>query len=95
MTEQKKQESAKVHAALGEQVIHILGQPQHLHSIQVRHLWEDHFRINVLIGANSSVTQIAHSYFVQMGEHGNILSSTPKLKNVYAAPEITGSRGQP
>jgi hypothetical protein len=34
-------------AAIGRHVLHGLGQPGALLRVDVRHLWEDHFRVNV------------------------------------------------
>ena len=64
---------------IGEQVIHRLGQPDGLQRVQVRPLWQDHYRVNVLVGANAASALIAHSYFVEADADGNIIESTPKI----------------
>ena len=64
---------------IGEQVIHTLGQPDGLQRVQVRPLWEDHYRVNVLVGADAASAMIAHSYFVEADADGNIIESTPKI----------------
>ena len=62
-----------------EQVIHRLGKPVGLHKLQVRRLWEDHYRVNVLFGENAASAKIANSYFVETDSDGNIVDSNPKM----------------
>jgi hypothetical protein len=42
-------------------------------------LWEAHYRVNVFIGADAVSARLAHSYFLETDEAGNILTATPKL----------------
>ena len=42
-----------LNALIGEQVIHNLGEPDDLHKVQVRRLWEDRYRVNVFIGQDA------------------------------------------
>jgi hypothetical protein len=70
-------------ALLGEQVIHALGAPDDLRQVQVRWLWENHFRVNVFLGADAASARIANSYFVEADSNGNIVTSTPKLTKQY------------
>jgi len=79
----EKEMRLQLSAVIGEQVLHILGQPALLHRVQVRHLWDDHFRVNVLVGADAASAKVAHSYFLMVGDHGNILTSAPKITKVY------------
>ena len=80
-TEQHKRET--LNALIGEQVIHTLGVPDGLHNVQVRRLWKDHYRVNVLIGQDVASTKIANSYFVQVDGDGNIVESSPKITKRY------------
>jgi hypothetical protein len=64
---------------IGKQVIHTLGRPEGLLGVQVRPLWQDHYRVNVLVGADAASAIIAHSYFVEADVDGNIIESTPKI----------------
>jgi hypothetical protein len=68
---------------IGEQVIHSLGEPGDLLQLQVRRLWEDHFRVNVLIGRDITSFKIANSYFVKADSDGNIVESNPKITKKY------------
>jgi hypothetical protein len=61
-----------------EQVIHRLGKPDGLYKVQVRKLWEDHYRVNVLLG-NAATAKITNSYFVETDSDGNIVDSNPKM----------------
>jgi hypothetical protein len=71
-------------ALIGEQVIHTLGTPDDLHNLQVRRLWEDHYRVNVLIGTGATTARIANSYFVKADSNGNIVRSNPKITKLYS-----------
>ena len=80
-TERRKGEA--LNAVIGAQVIHTLGMPVDLHDVHVRRLWEDRYRVNVLIGADAASVKIANSYFIKTDSDGNIVESTPKVKKVY------------
>lgn len=72
-----------MHEIIGEQVMHQLGQPGQLHSVQVRKLWDDHFRVNVLVGADAATIQIADCFFLVTDAQGNIVESSPKIVKRY------------
>jgi hypothetical protein len=80
---QEKQAPEQRKAVIGKHVIHTLGQPGDLHAVQVRHLWEDHYRVNVFVGVNAASAKVAHSYFLVADSDGNILASTPKITRHY------------
>lgn len=79
--EQHKRET--LNALIGEQLIHTLGEPGHLLKVQVRLLWENWYRVNVLIGEDATSARIANSYFVKADKDGNIVESTPKIMRQY------------
>jgi hypothetical protein len=81
--DQDKQARQQRKAAIVRHVMHILGQPQDLHRVQVRHLWEDHYRVNVLLGPDPASTRVGHSYFLVVDEQGNVLTSTPEIVRHY------------
>lgn len=70
-------------AALGGKVLQALGQPEKLQRVQVRLLWEHHFRVNVLVGADPASVTVAHSFFVVTDGGDNILASTPAIAKQY------------
>jgi hypothetical protein len=81
--DQEKQGRAERKALIAKQVLFSLGRPQHLHRVQVRSLWEDHYRVNVLVGGDAASAKIGHSYFLVADGDGNILASTPKIEKHY------------
>lgn len=80
--EQDKQDSHERHqreAAIGEHVIDTLGRPGGLQRVQVRQLWQDHYRVNLFVGGDLTSVKVTHSYFVLADSAGNIVKSTPKI----------------
>jgi hypothetical protein len=71
------------HALIGKQVMDRLGQPQDLHGIQVRPLWEAYYRVNILVGADAASAKVAQSYFLRADGDGNILVTTPEIRRQY------------
>ena len=71
---------------IGKKVLRSLGQPGGLQSVQVRQLWEDHYRVNVLVGADAVSAKVTHSYFLVADSAGNIVESTPKIRSQYSDP---------
>jgi hypothetical protein len=81
--DQEKQTRQQRRTAICKQVIQTLGQPGHLHDVQVRFLWEDHYRVNILVGLDAASAKVAHSYFLVADSDGNIVASTPKITRHY------------
>jgi hypothetical protein len=81
--DQEKQHPPKRAAVIGKHVMHALGEPRDLHRVQVRPLWEDHYRVNVLVGLDAASAKVAHSYFLVADTNGNIIASTPKITRLY------------
>ncbi len=75
--EQHKRDT--LNALIGEQLILTLGEPRDLLKVQVRLLWENWYRVNVLIGEGATSARIANSYFVKADSDGNIVESNPKI----------------
>ena len=63
--------------------MHTLGEPAGLHNVQVRLLWEDHYRVNVLVGEDTGQARVAHSYFLVVDPAGAVLTSTPTITRQY------------
>jgi hypothetical protein len=70
-------------AEIRGRVILALGQPDNLQKVQIRHLWGDCYRANILVGADLASARIAHSYFLVTDEGGTIVASTPALVRAY------------
>jgi len=79
----KKEEREQLAAVIGNRVIHALGQPGNLHLVQARHLWEDRYRVNILVGVDTASAKVLHSYFLVADLDGNIIESTPKITRQY------------
>jgi hypothetical protein len=74
---------AALNALMGEQVMYALGEPGGLYQVQVRPLWEDHYRVNVFVGVDAASAKVAHSYFLVADRDGKIVASTPKITKTY------------
>lgn len=83
----KQHEGEKLNALIGAQVIRTLGQPNDLLTVQVRSLWKDRFRVNVLVGVDVTSVKVAHSYFLVVDDNGNILASAPEITRQYGPLE--------
>lgn len=77
--EDRRQRGMKI----GDHVLRQLGQPIGLHGLQIRWLWNDYYRVNVLVGADFVNAKVAHSYFVFVDSDCNILSSSPQITQIY------------
>ena len=75
-----------LHALVAEQVVHLLGKPAGLHQVQVRPLWGNYFRVNVLTGPDVASVRFANSYFLKADGEGNIVESTPKITRQHEPP---------
>ena len=64
-------------------VLAALGRPPGLYEVAVRPLWENHYRVNVLVGTAPTAVRIAHSYFVEAREDGTIFSAAPRITRSY------------
>ena len=81
--ERENQAHQRRRLVISEQVVQLLGEPGNLHAIQVRKLWDDHYRVNVFVGADAASATIAHSYFLLTDAEGNIIAATPKIARQY------------
>jgi hypothetical protein len=75
--------SDKLNDLIGEQVVHLLGPPDDLLTVQVRGVGSDRYRVNVVVGKDVMSGWIAHSYFLTADGEGNILTSSPDVARVY------------
>jgi hypothetical protein len=76
-------ENEKMDNLIRKQVIDALGTPVNLRSVQVRKIWNDHFRVNVLVGANAATVKIANSFFLTIDSKGSLIAATPKIMKQY------------
>ena len=78
-----EQQPDKLAVVIANYVMHALGQPSDFHRVQVRSLWENHYRVNVLVGTQAAFARVAHSYFLVADSNGNIVESIPKIAKQY------------
>jgi hypothetical protein len=64
-------------------VLTALGRPDGLLRVGVYPLWEDHFRVNVLVGADAATAAVADSFFVVVDDAGAVVRSIPAIKRRY------------
>ncbi|MBI3410918.1 MAG: hypothetical protein HY040_21500 [Planctomycetes bacterium] len=81
--EMERHKREALNSLVGEQVIHILGAPGDLLSVQVRPLWGTNYRVNVFVGVAITYARLIHSFFLVTDGEGNILESTPKIVHQY------------
>jgi hypothetical protein len=70
-------------ATIQSSVLASLGRPPGLYRVAVVPLWLNYYRVNVLVGSDPTAVRIAHSYFVELGEDGRILTTTPPVIRLY------------
>ena len=80
---QQNQMRELLRTKISEQVMHTLGHPANLRGVQIRPLWKDHFRVNVLVGADIASVKVAHSFFLVSDLEGTIITSTPVIRKMY------------
>ena len=90
MKDLDKLDLEKLRAKIGDQVLHTLGQPGDFQRLQVRRLWKDRYRVNVLLGANFASAKVGYSYFVVADSDGNIIASNPIVTRKYRPLTATG-----
>jgi hypothetical protein len=80
--------------AIARRLLDGLGRPADLRGVQVRHLWGERYRVNVIVGPESANVTVAHSYFLVADADGNIIDSTPAITKVYPrTPPTTAAAG--
>jgi hypothetical protein len=72
-----------VNDLISEQVIHCLGSPVDLLDVRVFRLWQDHYRVNVLVGKDVATRRVADSFFLVTDDDGKIISSAPAITRHY------------
>jgi hypothetical protein len=76
-------EASQLLARIGRQVLQALGEPSGLRAINVKRLWDDHYRVNVLIGRDATSATIAHSYFLKADGTGHVVTAIPEIMRRY------------
>ena len=79
----EQDERERLNILIRKQVIHALGTPIDLRNVQVRKVWKDHYRVNVIVGVNAVSVRVANSYFVVIDSDGSLITATPKITKQY------------
>lgn len=74
-----KQEQELLTSLVREQVVQAIGSCPNLFHVQVRFLWECHFRANVFLGNDAASARIGASYFLTTSDDGKIMESIPQI----------------
>jgi len=72
-------DDGRVLTRIGRQVLQALGEPAGLRGVQVKKLWENHYRANVVVGPDITSTAVVHSYFVVADGAGTIVTTSPSI----------------
>ncbi len=81
--EMKRDAREALDELIREQVIQALGRPVDLRVVQVRNVWKNNYRVNVILGANAGSVRIANSYLLEIDSEGSIIAATPKITKQY------------
>jgi hypothetical protein len=68
---------------IGTWLLAALGKPAGLYQVQIRRLWQHHYRVNVLVGADAASARVADSFFLRADVEGQVVSSTPEVVRRY------------
>ena len=82
-----RQKRELLNALLEKAVIRTLGMPDELLRVQVRHLWDGQYRVNVFVGEDVSSAKVAHSFFLLADADGKIIKSNPAISRHYGSHE--------
>jgi len=75
--------SQSLEAAIRLNVMQELGRPANLLHVQIRPLWDNHYRVNVFVGADIASAKVAHSFFLAADGEGGVLASAPAILRRY------------
>ncbi len=73
----------RIKGAIAAAVLRRLGRPTDLIRVAVVPLWANRYRVNVQTGADVVSTRIAHSFFLEANEAGEVVASDPAVVRVY------------
>ena len=75
----------ELRAIIERHVLHTLNDSSGLCKVQVRPLWSNFYRANVLVEGQAGTVTIPHSYFLEVDSEGNIIEATPKITQLSVA----------
>ena len=78
-----RDEVGLLEAVVGDNVLSALGRPTGPHRVQARRVWDNNYRVNVLVGQDAASFTVAHSFFLSADGDGNILTCCPPIVRAY------------
>ncbi len=89
-SDNKELTKKELQSFIEEQVITKLGKPTELNFIRSSNVFDNRWRVDIWCYFDSTVTimptkssNIKHSYFVHVDEHGKIINSSPEINKEY------------
>ena len=64
-------------------VLSRLGRPDNFHKVQVKAVSGSKYRVNVYVRADAASYRVAHSYFLEADDEGQVLESSPAISRLY------------
>ena len=83
VADEAKRQHLRVNAIIRERVMHLMGEPSGPYLVQVRPLWGDFYRVNIVLGDSAGPVRIANSYFLRVNGDHSIAESTPQISRQY------------
>ena len=77
--EQEEFDREVLKGVIRDRVLGTLGEPGRLGRVQVRPLWGNYYRVNVLLAQGFGCERVAASYFLETDDAGTIIRCTPAL----------------
>jgi len=90
--DKKEKKAADLSVPIAMAVLAQLGKPTNLKEVEVNHLWDNRYRVNVwcmekpklgLYSGTERVPLIRHSYFVWSSPEGGIMDCNPSIERLY------------
>jgi len=81
--DQSPEQRHALHDVIREQILRALGRPADLLKVQIRKVWDEHYRVNVLVGPDAGSVRLANSYFVVVNSAGGLVTTTPTIEKMY------------
>lgn len=78
-----EEEQSGVATLIRRHVLSALGRPESLLRVGIYPLWEDHYRVNILVGMDAATATVADSFFVVVDDAGAVVRSIPPIKRRY------------
>jgi hypothetical protein len=79
----ERERDARVNGLIGRWLLLALGTPAGFFQVQVRPLWDRHYRVNVLVGDNAASARVVDSFFLRADQEGQIISASPEVAKRY------------